>query len=148
MLRWLLALGLGGSLLFAPAAFAEDEEDDPTRRFTVRVQIPELEVASQGDVEIIVEANNEYFIDKQFAAEMKFLPEVGDTVLVARKQTFTKKDALYADDGKSMTWTVEVTAKKRGEHPVSVDAKFRVCDEDGDCHESRHKMRFTLIVKG
>ncbi len=145
MARWLTALCFSLAVVLAAVAHAGD--DDPTRRFTVRAQAPELEVASQDDVVIEVEANNEYFIDPDYAAEMKFVPEVGDEVLLAKKQTFGKKDAEYAEDRKSLRWTVQVTAKKRGKHPVNVELSFQVCDADRDCHVGRQKLRLELVVK-
>jgi hypothetical protein len=139
--RWvpiLLAIGL-----MSPVAAADDAEK---RRYTVRAMVPELEVATQGEIELIVEAEGDYLIDKKYPATLEFKPAVGDTVLAVRKQNQTRADADYDEDGKSMTWTVEVTAKKKGAHPVGVTMKFQICD-DGDCVASTSEMRLKIVVK-
>ncbi len=135
----LLAIGL-----MSPVAAADEAEN---RRYTVRAMVPEMEVATQGEIELRVDAEGDYLIDKKYPAKLEFKPEVGDTVLAVRKQNQTHADAEYDEDGKSMTWTVELTAKKEGTHPVSVTMKFQICD-DGDCVAATSEMRLKIVVKG
>jgi hypothetical protein len=125
-------------------------------RYTVRVQVPELEVASEGEVEFIVDAEGEYLIDEAFPATILIRPEVGDEVLVTRKASMGRADAEYDEQHKSMRWVVPVTAKKKGDHPVKVKMRFRVCEagddkhprRDGDCTEATSEMRIKIVVKG
>ena len=139
--RWLTAAAVFVTIGLAPASQAEPEE-----RYTVETQIPEMAVASQDTFTFTVKSSGDYRIDADYDAELVFMPEVDDEVLVAAKSHHGPKDASYGDDGRSQSWSVPVTAKRRGRHPVKLSMRFRVCDGD-DCHIGRYQTRFHVVVK-
>lgn len=130
-----------------PEASADDAPADGQRRYTVEVEMTEMSVDTQGELTLVVAADNGFSIDPQFAHELTFIPEVGDEVLAARKTKYRKKDATIADEGKELRWTVGMTAKKAGQHPVKLKTSFQVCRKK-ECHHETSELRLKVVVKG
>jgi hypothetical protein len=118
------------------------------QRFSVRAEARELEVNTKTDVRVVIEAAEGHAIDPEYPAELHFVPEVGDEVLATKRSRLGRKDASYAEDGKSLSWTLEVTGRRVGEHPARMKMRFSVCEQDGKCHDEKSELRMKIVVKG
>jgi hypothetical protein len=149
-----LVIGLGwGAVWPTPDANAADAlADGPMadgqgqQRFSIRAEMTEMTVNSQGELTLIVAGANGWTVDPKFASEFWVMPEVGDEVLVARKSKYTRKDATVGED-KDLRLTVGLMAKKAGKHPVKLKASFQVCKKDS-CSSQTAELRLKVTVKG
>ena len=141
-MRWLRigTLTMLSGLILSTASADED-------RFTVKAEIPELEVASQDEVVIHLESADGYKIDMKSQISLDFVPRVSTETIAVRKQRLKKEDADIDADGKKMSWDIDVTAKKKGDHKVDVKLNASVCDKHA-CHPVKYNMVLTITVKG
>src|SRR5690606_36011728 len=86
------------------------------KRYEVRVEAEELEVDTRGTVALEVVPQNGFTVDRAYPATFRFIPEVGDEVLVAAKADQGRDDARHAPDGSSLRWEIGITARKKGRH--------------------------------
>ena len=52
----------------------------------------------------------------------------------------------FSEENKRLSWTVAMTGKKPGKHPVQVKLKFSVCKAKA-CITAQSEMRMGVVVK-
>ncbi len=163
MLRAALSIGLLTISFAAPAATPSLAPPEPqpqqpqpraeeAQRYSFSAQVPELEVDTRGEVRVGVVAAKNFVLDRAFPFELSFVPEVADEALVVKRTRYQAADGKWGEGDKSLGWTVEVMARKVGDHPVKVKMKLRVCtastDLGEDCTVAEAEMRLVVVVKG